>query len=527
MTTKTPTPKPGDVCRCGHLFREHKKDRKSGLMICKVAGDDPRTVENCQGATTCKCLGFVPAIEIPTAAEFAATGERLAELTGGDLPADELTPPEALRTRDPNADEGVAGPADDSPSRKPLVTFTDGETLPPIGKDNEVGRLADVAFASGYFGDKTPAQLAILMLAGDVIDATPINALFDLDVIDGRLYYKRDPSYITARGLYEDLTAGGFAGPELPPNPPTGPGGKVVSIKFPGGQAIDLPEPVTIEPGDTIRIEGPEYAAAAEDPSVIGLRLDLSDGKISEIPPAKLEMAVPGVSRPSDEPADERPLGQAQDVAADPGPESVEARAESAATNAEPDEPRKIIQIADGTQFDVTDLVNEIKTDAATEPERSKTPVRDHIEKIQAERESELRPRDDENAADNAGNSVVDEGQTAESITGTRDDWRIEIESKLIELGFAEQKINDKLAVFDAETRDDLLRQKVVSCRALYRTRTTEMKAKAFKLLADDGKETEDQRRGFYMFCNVPVESDFWTYKHAYCVFETAGGMVK
>lgn len=69
-----------------------------------------------------------------------------------------------------------------------VATFFEG--LPAVGFCGEFSAWADVAFRSGYFGDDTPAQLAIKILVGESLGLTIANALFEIEIRDGVVRWK-------------------------------------------------------------------------------------------------------------------------------------------------------------------------------------------------------------------------------------------------------------------------------------------------------------------------------------------------
>lgn len=119
-------------------------------------------------------------------------------------------PPEPKTPTD-NAESGVichvgpGCPVCDPAGRAPL-TFTgyNSETSPgelpePRSTMESVGPLADVFHASGYFGDLTPAQIAVHIIAGRSLGLDDAQSVFDLEIKPGpTIVYKQAQTYQNA-----------------------------------------------------------------------------------------------------------------------------------------------------------------------------------------------------------------------------------------------------------------------------------------------------------------------------------------
>lgn len=79
---------------------------------------------------------------------------------------------------------------------RPSISFTGYENtgeLPNVPDRNyptgRIGPIADILHASEYFGDKTPAQIAVYILAGQELGFGPIKSLFDLEITAGSIAF--------------------------------------------------------------------------------------------------------------------------------------------------------------------------------------------------------------------------------------------------------------------------------------------------------------------------------------------------
>jgi hypothetical protein len=195
-----------------------------------------------------------------------------------------------------NADFGAGDDKNDGP----ILFFSHGpecERLPPIGDQNWIGRLADVAYWSGYFGG-TPAQIAIRILAGDALGLKPANALFDLTInAGGSVAWRHDGNFQNTVDAI-DLKAAqdnAAAGVGIERNAKSG-------VMDPAGVVVDIStgRPATLSNGESITVPEPDAKPESANP-----------GPVLESPG---EPSLPGP----------------QGGNVDPGPVSVDKAAESA-----------------------------------------------------------------------------------------------------------------------------------------------------------------------------------------------------
>src|SRR5258706_15562665 len=78
----------------------------------------------------------------------------------------------------------------------------------PGPEQNSIGHLADVFFASGYFGHLTPAQIAVHIIAGRSLGLDDAQSVFDLDIQPGpTIAYRKKQTYQETADAIEDRRA--------------------------------------------------------------------------------------------------------------------------------------------------------------------------------------------------------------------------------------------------------------------------------------------------------------------------------
>lgn len=99
------------------------------------------------------------------------------------------------------------------------ITFNPTMFLPELtkfaGGDNEIGPIADVLFASGYFDDLTPAQIAVHILAGRSLGLDDAQAVFDLEIGPGPTIRYKDRQTYQETGDAIEAQRAGYKGPPL------------------------------------------------------------------------------------------------------------------------------------------------------------------------------------------------------------------------------------------------------------------------------------------------------------------------
>lgn len=121
--------------------------------------------------------------------------------TVGDGPPEPLDKDDALRMlADMRADDDLER-IEEADQAGPL-TFTryrHGGILPQIKhagiRGYSVGSLADIFRESGYFGELTPAQIAVHILAGQELGFGPVKSMFDLKITPGEIFFSSIGSF--------------------------------------------------------------------------------------------------------------------------------------------------------------------------------------------------------------------------------------------------------------------------------------------------------------------------------------------
>lgn len=87
-------------------------------------------------------------------------------------------------------------------SDRPFMRFADPAAaghLIDLERGGSIGALADVFYYSGYFGELTPAQIAVQILAGQVLGLKAVESMFDLKIENGRVAFRDDRSIEPAK----------------------------------------------------------------------------------------------------------------------------------------------------------------------------------------------------------------------------------------------------------------------------------------------------------------------------------------
>lgn len=369
-----------------------------------------------------------------------------------------------------NAEPDVTGP---SPAAGPVQYFTregdDGSLpLPRIGEDNAVGRLADVAFASGYFHPATPAQLALRILVGSELGLSASAALFDIELGPGSVGYKRDAPAQTAGDRIELVQAETrriLDNADSDVSRSDNAAGDVVPFRS-----------VSTEVRNAI------YDAAGGDSEKYAAGIDAAERDLN---PEHFAEANNGPVLSTEPEPDAEGLEPKQ---SDPGPESGEAAADLTPTG--DDAP------ADDLGFPTTEPTDAEIADAIANfdsPEPEPVPAADPFE------------------SKATTNPEILEGI---EVGATIAVWRKTIDEQMRDLGFPTDKVVAKKAEFDAATT---LRKKQMAeqCNALYLGRLGTKRTDVLLCLAKDGKKSVEEMAGFFTYAEVPADPQSWNYSDA------------
>lgn len=373
----------------------------------------------------------------------------------------------------------VANPSPPEPGPIQFFSYDDPlcPSLPPIGIENETGRLADVAFASGYFAPATPAQLAIRMLVGEALGLSPVVALFDVELgPGGSVQYKPGQPAQTAGDAIDATAAENrriLDNAESDVNRSDNAGGDVVPFR-PAEVPADVKEALAAGDWTDEANNGPVLKTEPESDA------DALEPKQSDPGPQSGETAAGLTPIAGDAAADD--LGFPTDE-----PTS--------------DEIAKAIAEFDGPAAD--------PFESPAEP----GPAADDIE-AQIERDF---PGLGLPASPAGINPEVLEGI---EVGATIAVWRKTIGDQMRELGFATEKVVEKLATFDAGTTLNK-KQMAEQCNALYLSRLGTKRSDVLIALAKDGKKSVEEMAGFFTYAEVPAEPASWTYAEALKAFKT------
>jgi hypothetical protein len=570
--------------------------------------DDPETDRIAAGwPTGCDRCGYITCI-------CDAAQETPADNAGGGDIVESL--PDVWEHR-----PGGGGPSFAEIDESGEMFFTFGgledqsDRLPALGRDNAIGRLADVAFASGYFGKLTPAQLALRIYVGESLGLKPAAALFDLEIARG----DRGPSVRWVPGQPAQAAADAIAwdqGEQVSDGPQSGTiasrpikyydreTGKEIEpgtaaaikvresrkrelIRMPAGNVVefdggDTYRPATIEHGETARITNlqpgdkpGDIVAAAEmlDAATAAIDENANNGPVlptePEPGPNSLETEPIDSSQESGETAavltstaeyqnaqaftlgefesanlhnapaktktniDDRPgmenFGDLVKTAGEIAQASPEiSTADLAAKLAEPPPmPDAVIAGLDGMRSDIADLakatagdrepdefdraVARARASADNEPVE-REPINDSIGPASSDNADQVpelaTPKTASPAAAGSATAGIDG-----DVAGQAKQWRKDIDRMFKELGFTADGIGRSLAKFDAA---DLLNKRALLDQAakFYNDRVEANRAVIIAALERDGKVTHDQRRGWYLYAEIPDNPDLWSYKN-------------
>lgn len=399
----------------------------------------------------------------------------------------------------------------------------DGVWLPelPGPEQNRIGTLAEVLHASGYFGDLTPAQLAVYMLAGESLGLSPIQSVFDLEITivdesgrrEPRLSYKPGLPFMNAADSVELVKASR----EDPATP--GKASKVQGTvsQFPNNankgpslepKAADVAEPAP-DP-ETASEAGPDAGAAAiteqppQQPKYEGPAKSLGDTITHKqtnlltaaaaergIDPDTLAASVYGCTL-----AELNRAGAARLIFGleDPNSEIMLKFADRATP--------ETATAADNAESDVqyTDAGKGVTANNETPDERETT--------------AEIYAESRKGVKDPAPAPTIDAGAFGDDVPRLVDYYRDEITRVLTEHAFDANVISEKMSTFEAAN--------IVGKRQQYektiKWNTDKIEAirqRVLVALATDGKKTLDAQKGFYIFAEVPTDPAEWFYSDA------------
>lgn len=155
-----------------------------------------------------------------------------------------------------NADKSVIVDRSDAITFHPTMFLPTLEKL--AGGENDIGPIADVMFASGYFGDLTPAQIAVHIMAGRSLGLDDAQSVFDLTITPGSsdagpiVAYRTRQSYIEASDKIEAMKYGQSDGrndgkiddDRITPKP--------ALAAVPNRNVVDLPGPFRLDISDIV-----------------------------------------------------------------------------------------------------------------------------------------------------------------------------------------------------------------------------------------------------------------------------------
>lgn len=338
------------------------------------------------------------------------------------------------------------------------------DRLPPIGPNNWVGRLADVAYMSGLFGDDLPAQIAIRILAGDALGLTPANSLFDLKVsAAGSITWNQAGNYLNTADQIEIAKPNAAAGDAVEQNAADG-------VKDPSKSNVlampnqDGPRLKTIADytgSDKAANKGPLTSADETDRAAETVEAN-SGPVLSEDPEPSPDSLQPGKD--------------------DAGPQSGDLAGQSEPIG---DDPTTI-------GFDPAD------------------PGGDYTVKA----EIDMRTGEIKSATIEPGSRPDMSAAAGLDVEATIGVWRTTIESNLRSLEFSDAKVEDKLKEFDGK---NAIAKKAMfeQSESLIVARTEAKRFDVLRALANDGKTSLDQMKGFFFFADVPFDPKDWTYSEA------------
>lgn len=327
----------------------------------------------------------------------------------------------------------------------------EGDRLPPIGDQNWIGRLADVAFWSGYFNG-TPAQLAIRILAGDAAGLRPAQSLFDLAINgEGSIAWRQAGNFTQTADAIETKTAADNAAAGVGIERNAGSGVEGLRDEFGSGSPAGI-------------VVGYDFKAAAAAEANKGPLTSTAD-----------ETAQPGL--------DPGNVG--------PGPVSVEGRDESASIPG-------------------NETVDE-EFDRVTRPDPPA--AGDDIES-QIERDFPGLGIPSEPASPFESKAVDTSAAAGLDVQATLDYWKQTIEVRLRDLGFDDAKVSNKLNEF-AEKSSAAKKAMFEQCEQMHAERLKAVRDRVLLALEKDGKGTAESRQGFFFYAEVPDDVDAWTYREA------------
>lgn len=356
-----------------------------------------------------------------------------------------------------------SAPTPENPPR----TFTgysnrDDRRLPELdNKDfpgGDVGRLADLFHASGYFGDLTPAQLAVHIIAGRSLGLDDAQSVFDLEIKDGPgIVYKPTMSYQAAADsieatkiIAEAMANGGRRSGPATPEPALPEDNVKSGVVVDGGFTS-----VKNLPGGGFEQGWPPPACTEN----------------KELADALTEFAITGDPSALIEPVE--PLRERENV--DFEQKTADLANKAPVLNSEP---------ADG------------QAPAPAPNLSSAAPIPANSGAISDEPLPEVSPVPDRDGPPTPADLVR---------------WRAELLKMTGELGLDVARVMNEYDGLDVEAK----RQKVESAWSYYESKVSVIRDMIRDALAADSKPTLDSQAGFYMFADVPGNPDNWTYPQA------------
>jgi hypothetical protein len=365
------------------------------------------------------------------------------------------------------------------------VNINFGVKLPDLPGDplNSIGAIAETMFVAGYWQPMTPAQIAVQILAGKEFGFGPIDSMFNLKISEGGKIelHMDDDSELQTLGIRDKIETKAAADREF--------------LKDAGKHTT----------AHKTYLQKDEPAAS---------------GDLLEFP--NLANKGPVSVRPGNGPLPTRDAG-----ADEARPQSVEARAESAAGI---DDPTELAEAM--TNFAISgdpsgffkDVSTTTPDPALEDPATPRMTLPLTIPGVEVDPsgifspEDLERPRDDENESPDPALSAeaelrtlgIDESDIPKAIETMREG----VSAALYGLQYAKDVVNSRLQKYDdgnfAEKRGIYL-----SATNFYKSRLDAERNAAIARLVADGKPTLEQQKGFYLFCEVPTDPAAWTYADA------------
>lgn len=401
------------------------------------------------------------------------------------------------------------------------------------GDLGDLPTIADVARLSGYFPDRTAAQLLLTMLAGKELDLKPVTALFDLEITPGSIRWKPGQP---AQAAGDAIDAGRIRPGDritigLQSEPRTTPAGRTVIARPTARGGFDVFEkdgtPATVAGGETGVIDFPQSNSQVEKSA------EPFDLPIAATVDALADM----MPEPAADPGGPDALGLADDpeladaLASDPfatGPDGL-ITPEPPAAAAWSGQERRKEQMPDWFYNENRRLTPWSYENAnkrpvpSTEPETAQD--QDQAGNVDSSPKSvEARPGsatdaggpidDDPIASDNAifGDALADDAES--DVTGPRDDeaadgWRHAIGDIMGKLGHSKDVVDVRLKKFDES--DQVEKRKMFDAAQDYFLQS--LADWSNKILAGAAARGMTDVKAFGLFAGVPGESSVWTWE--------------